>query len=102
MIPANAPIGVKLAPIFDPIITAKAENSNGFPDNPEMIDVKVIVIGMLFRRFAKIAELMPYAKMLPVNEPSIAFDISNPILSVTSYFDNAPAIIKKERNYSAR
>lgn len=49
IMPASAPIGVRYAPILEPIIEAKSPYCSELPLKPRKISVKSTLIGMLFK-----------------------------------------------------
>jgi hypothetical protein len=59
--PANAPMGVKNAPMFDPIIDAYTAPNPAPP--PDITDENNTLIGMLFIKFAVNADTTPYTKI---------------------------------------
>ena len=64
MIPARAPSGVRFAPRFEPIVTAKDAGFNTDSGNADKMGTYAIVIGILFKIFAVMADVMPYKKII--------------------------------------
>ena len=54
--PANAPIGVRNAPMFDPAIEAKMAGAKFDADEFKITEVNITDIGMLFKTFAATKE----------------------------------------------
>ncbi len=83
--PASAPIGVKNAPTFEPIIVANTASVAAPPDEPNT-DANSTLIGMLFIKFAAKNEVTPYFKIGKFS-PNVL-----PMISVTPTFSNSTMI----------